>query len=226
MDIELLKRLLRRAPWSARGNLERWRNAGEPATWVAARNGSWNQDDLLRLFGELRRSEFWPLSRKEVISSLEEAKRQWIERREKLSAALRALNGPPSEARVQAIVDIGFVGDVSNLDALAELLQRDDCNVAEAHAIGASMAFLVEWKDKSASHLFVLADDHAVHFRERHSLSLERVLEALEGYLREYSDLMAITSIERLSNAALQAGRGDIARRCSVLAMRARQGRG
>jgi hypothetical protein len=47
--------------WQTRPNFDRWRAAGEPERWVAARDGEWSHADWLTFLDDLRRSEYWPL---------------------------------------------------------------------------------------------------------------------------------------------------------------------
>jgi hypothetical protein len=62
-------------------NLKRWKESGQPRTWVEARNGHWGHADWLGLLDTLKRSELWPMQPDAIGLALEEAKRDWLQRR-------------------------------------------------------------------------------------------------------------------------------------------------
>jgi hypothetical protein len=61
-------------------NLRRWRESGQAQAWVEQRQGSWNHDDWLALLAELKASSWWPMQAEAVGLTLEEIKRQWLQR--------------------------------------------------------------------------------------------------------------------------------------------------
>jgi tetratricopeptide (TPR) repeat protein len=62
-------------PSSEAENLRRWRESGQPQSWVQAHRGQWNHEDWLALLETLKRSGFWPLKPEDVGAVLEEIKR-------------------------------------------------------------------------------------------------------------------------------------------------------
>ena len=61
-------------------NLRRWRESGQARAWVEERQGCWNHDDWLALVEELKCSSLWPMKADAVGLTLEEAKREWLQR--------------------------------------------------------------------------------------------------------------------------------------------------
>ena len=61
-------------------NLRQWRESGHARAWVEQRKGRWNHDDWLALLEELKGSSWWPMSVDAVGLTLEETKRQWLQR--------------------------------------------------------------------------------------------------------------------------------------------------
>ena len=61
-------------------NLRRWRESGQARAWVEERQGCWNHDDWLALLEELKCSSLWPMNADAVGLTLEEAKREWLQR--------------------------------------------------------------------------------------------------------------------------------------------------
>ena len=61
-------------------NLRRWRESGQAQAWVEQRQGCWNHDDWLALLAELKGSSWWPMRADAVGLTLEEIKRQWLQR--------------------------------------------------------------------------------------------------------------------------------------------------
>jgi hypothetical protein len=61
-------------------NLRRWRESGQARAWVEQRKGRWNHDDWLALLEELKGSSWWPMRIDAVGLTLEETKRQWLQR--------------------------------------------------------------------------------------------------------------------------------------------------
>ena len=62
-------------------NLKRWKESGQARAWVEARNGQWGHADWLGLLDTLKRSELWPMQPEAVGLALEDAKREWLQRR-------------------------------------------------------------------------------------------------------------------------------------------------
>ena len=63
-------------------NLRRWKRSGQPASWVEARQGAWNDADWLALMQTLKQSEFWPMNLGEVGKVLQGSKQDRLERME------------------------------------------------------------------------------------------------------------------------------------------------
>jgi hypothetical protein len=61
-------------------NLQRWRESGQARAWVEQRKGCWNHDDWLALLAELKGSSLWPMPVDAVGLTLEETKREWLQR--------------------------------------------------------------------------------------------------------------------------------------------------
>lgn len=57
-------------------NLRRWKESGEPRSWVESHQGQWEHSDWLALLEGLQRSEFWPMYPDAVNGVLEEVKRE------------------------------------------------------------------------------------------------------------------------------------------------------
>lgn len=55
-------------------NLKRWRESGQPRSWVEAHKGQWNHQDWLGLLETLQRSPYWPMQPDDVGRVLEEVK--------------------------------------------------------------------------------------------------------------------------------------------------------
>jgi hypothetical protein len=55
-------------------NLRRWRESGQPRSWVEAHNGQWNHQDWLGLLETLQQSPYWPMKPDDVGRVLEEAR--------------------------------------------------------------------------------------------------------------------------------------------------------
>ena len=62
-------------------NLRRWRESGQPWTWVEARRGQWDHDAWLGLLDDLKRSSFWPMNPDAVGLVLEETRQKWLSRK-------------------------------------------------------------------------------------------------------------------------------------------------
>jgi hypothetical protein len=63
------------SPTSEAENLRRWRESGQPKSWVEAHHGEWNHQDWLALLETLKRTSFWPLKPEDVGAVLEDIKR-------------------------------------------------------------------------------------------------------------------------------------------------------
>ena len=61
-------------------NLQRWKDSGQARQWVEAHQGRWDHEDWLDLLEELKRSPFWPMEPDAIGMTLEEAKREWLQR--------------------------------------------------------------------------------------------------------------------------------------------------
>jgi hypothetical protein len=62
-------------------NLRRGKESGQARAWVEARNGQWGHAEWLALLETLKRSDLWPMQPEAVGLTLEEIKREWLQRR-------------------------------------------------------------------------------------------------------------------------------------------------
>jgi hypothetical protein len=67
-------------PSSEAENLRRWRDSGQPRTWVESRRGQWDHAAWLGLLEELKRSPYWPMPPEEIGKVLEAIKQEWLQR--------------------------------------------------------------------------------------------------------------------------------------------------
>jgi hypothetical protein len=58
-------------------NLRRWQDSGQPARWVADRQGRWGDEDWRKLLEELQQSDFWPLAPESAERVLKQATAEW-----------------------------------------------------------------------------------------------------------------------------------------------------
>ena len=57
-------------------NLRRWKDSGQPRSWIEAHQGQWNHADWQSLVESLRQSDFWPMDLEAVSGVLDEVKKQ------------------------------------------------------------------------------------------------------------------------------------------------------